>query len=344
LKKISKNTVLLGGAVVLGVLCFVGAQSYFRNYLANAEKELASSYEKKKVIVAKREIAPGEAVSVDNLAVREIPKRYLASTALAPEELEQVEGQKLVVGMKPGDPIDRGALERSDRAALSTTVEKGERAITFPVDEVSSISGMLVPGDVIDLMFTGPGTTENSYRNGEVKELTHVRALLEAVPVIATGKTTQTRTVRTPGGESQEVNMDFTTVTLKVTPEQAEQVLLGQKLGQLTAVLRNPADQGVRARHAVLDEAVFKRVGGGPAAAAGRGNFVEMIIGGTGSMGGTRVEAEVGRELGKGLVAALAPQSAAPAGAKAADAGDVRSRLGIAAPPAAPSSSNRINH
>ena len=332
MKKISKNTVLLGAAVVLGVLCFVGANAYFSNYLANAEKELASSYEKKKVIVAKREIKPGESISSDNLAVRSIPKRYLASTALSPEELEQVDGQKLVVGMKPGDPIDRGALERSNGAALSTTVEKGERAITFPVDEISSISGMLVPGDVIDLMFTGPGTTANSYGSGEVKELTHVRALLQAVPVIATGKTTQKRTVRTADGGAQEVDMDFTTVTLKVSPEQAEQVLLGQKLGQLTAVLRNPEDAITRSGGTVLDEAIFKRVAGAPT--AGRGNFVEMIIGGSGTPGGARIEAEVGRELGKGLLAALAPPSS-PAAAKAPDAGDVRARLGITPPPAA---------
>jgi pilus assembly protein CpaB len=324
-KKISKNTVLLGGAIALGVLCFAGAQYYFRSYLANAEQRLASSYEKKQVIVAKTEIPAGETLSEDNLAVRSIPQRYLSSTALVPDDLEQVAGQKLMVPMKPGDPIDRGALERMDRAALSTTVEKGERAITFPVDEISSISGMLVPGDIIDLMFTGPGRTSHSYGAGGGKDMLHVRALLQSVPVIATGKTTQKRTVRGPDGAQHEVAMDFTTVTLKLPPAQAEQVLLGQKLGQLTAVLRNPEDKAPAPAHPLLDEVSFKQVVGAP---GGGADQVEMIIGGNG--GAEKVQADVG----KTLVASLSPRAAAQEARPAPDAGDVRSRLGITPPPA----------
>lgn len=330
MKKISKNTLLLGGAIALGALCFIGAQHYFRSYLSNAEQKLINSYEKKQVIVAKTEIPAGAPLSEENLAVRSIPQRYLSSTALVPDDLEQVAGQKLMVPMKPGDPIDRGALERMDRAALSTTVEKGERAITFPVDEISSISGMLVPGDIIDLMFTGPGRTANSYGAGG-KEMLHVRALLQSVPVIATGKTTQKRTVQDADGQAREVAVDFTTVTLKLPPAQAEQVLLGQKLGQLTAVLRNPDDKAPVPPHQLLDEVGFKQVVAAPSAAAG--NQIEMIIGGSG--GAEKVQAEVG----KTLLASLAPQMAAtpaPAAKPAPSAADVQSRLGIA--PAAPAS------
>lgn len=334
MKKISKNTLLLGGAIALGTLCFIGAQYYFSTYLSNAEQKLISSYEKKRVIVAKTEIPAGAPLSEENLAVRSIPQRYLSSTALVPDDLEQVAGQKLMVAMKPGDPIDRGALERMDRAALSTTVEKGERAITFPVDEISSISGMLVPGDIIDLMYTGPGRTANSYGAGAGgKEMLHVRALLQSVPVIATGKTTQKRTVQGADGEAHEVAMDFTTVTLKLPPARAEQVLLGQKLGQLTAVLRNPDDKTPVPPHKLLDEVSFKQVVAVPSATAG--NQIEMIIGGGG--GAEKVQADVG----KTLLASLAPQTAAaplPAVKAAPSAADVQSRLGIAPPaPAQPS-------
>jgi pilus assembly protein CpaB len=163
-----------------------------------------------------------------------------------------------------------------------------------------------------------------------VKELTHVRVMLEAVPVMATGKMTKKRTVRNANGEEREVDVDFTTVTLKVTPQQAEQVLLGQKLGQLTAVLRNPRDQGTWPRGKVLDEVVFKQVAGRP----GSNAYVEMIIGGTGKVGGQKVNAEVGNPL-----LAMLGQSGAPrtqsANAPGPDAGDVRSRLGISPPPAA---------
>ena len=336
MKKISKNTVLLGGAVGLGVLCFIGANYYLRSYLSQAESRLQSNYTPRKVIVAAVEVPAGGILTADNLATRSIPERYLASTALGPADLDAVVGQKVMATLKPGDPIDRGALERTDKAALSTVVAIGERAITFPVDEISSISGMLVPGDQIDLLYTGPGTTANSYArsnmdaSGGPKELTVVRAIMQGVTVLATGKTTQKRVVKNPGGSEEEVAMDFTTVTLKVTPQQAQKILIGQKLGQLTAVLRNPDDKAQLTK-TVLDETVFREAESAPR--AGVGNFVEMIIGGTGEIGGTRVKSETGSTLLVGALANAAGGAPGGAAGKAAvNPGDVRSRLGITPP------------
>lgn len=334
---------LLGGALALGTLCFVGANYYMSNYLTEAETRLAGSYKTRKVMVVKVDVPAGTVLSEENLAVRSIPERYLASTSLTPDELDMVRGQKAIVALKSGDPIDRAALERADNPALSTTLAVGQRAITFPVDEISSINGMLVPGDIIDLVFTGGGTTANSYRqaraeDGTPKELMHVRPILQAVPVIATGKTTQKRVVQTEGGGQREVNVDFNTVTLTVTPAQAEQVLLAQKLGALTAVLRNPDDKAVL-RKAVLDEASFKQVAGRPAGGPG-GRYIEMIIGGLGTPGGSRtlaaqagdtpvpkqgpLAALLGAAQGSNTGTRAAPSAAEPA------ASDVRARLGVA--------------
>ena len=334
--KLSKNTWLLAGAVLLGLGCFVGARYYLSSYLSQQETKLRGSYESRKVIVAAVEIPAGGTLSSDNLAVRTIPDRYLASTAMSPESLDVVAGQKIMVAVKPGDPIDKGALERTDRAALSTTIAKGERAITFPVDEISSISGMLVPGDIIDLLYTGPSRTANSYaanasaagQSTEPKDLLNVRAILQAVPVMATGKITQKRVVRTQDGKDQEVNVDFSTVTLKVNSAQAQQVLIAQKLGQLTAILRNP-DDTISTAKVVLDETMFKQVEGPPA--LGSVNYVEMIIGGSGAAGGLRVrsEAEAAGGAVASLISQIAPSRAAAPAPATASAQDVRNRLGL---------------
>lgn len=327
---------LLGGAVVLGVLCFVGANYYLRSYLESAESKLQGSYKTKKVLVAREEVPAGGVINEDNLAVRTIPERYLASTVLSPDDVEQISGQKVMVALQPGDPIDRGALESGDRVALSTTVAKGERAITFPVDEISSINGMLVPGDIIDLIYSGTGVTPNSFnfppeQDGTPKQLTHVRMILQAVSVMATGKTTQKRVVRTEGGNEREVDVDFSTVTLNVTPEQAEQVLMAQKLGALTAVLRNPDDKAILSK-AILDESTFKSLSTRPKGGA-NGPYLEMIVGGIGTPGGARLRSEEATNPLAALLKSAAGQPPPPAPEKPApNAGDVRSRLGIAPP------------
>ncbi|MFZ6754776.1 Flp pilus assembly protein CpaB [Undibacterium sp. Dicai25W] len=342
--KISKNTLLLGGAITLGVVCFAGAQYYLRTYLSQAESRLAGSYKTKKVIVAAVELPAGTALSTDNLAVRTIPERYLSSNAVGPEDLDAITGQHLLNSLKPGDPIDRGTLERADRAALSTTIHSGERAITFPVDEISSISGMLVPGDIIDLMFTGPGPAPGSApspavtsdnQNSAPKEQLNVRLILQSVPVIATGKITKKQTIKTENGAQKEVDVDFNTVTLKVNPTDAQQILLGQKLGQLTAILRN-ADDKKSLGKMVLDESTFKQTGlvnrSRPA------DYVEIIVGGTGKTGGVKMQSEVGKNPFIDMLGAI---TQTPAEKPSLNVMDVKTRLGIT-PPAAPNPANEM--
>lgn len=347
--KISKNTLLLTGAVALGVLCFVGARYYLVSYLTQQESNIAGKYKTRQVIVAKVAIPAGSALTSDNLAVRSIPERYLSSTTVEPNALDKIDGQRIMVDLQPGDPIDRGALERLEKVALSTTIAKGERAITVPVDQISSINGMLLPGDIIDIVYVGPGLTSNSYagiqsaptsdKKEAPKDLTHVRVMLQAVPVIATGKTTKRRMVKTENGTEHEVSVDFSTVTLKLSAQDAEQVMLAEKLGSLTAILRNPDDKDHIGK-SIVDEVEFKSVEGPPA--AGQHNYVQIIVGGSGVAGGLKQMAEVGGNMpASNNLAAAAP--AADKAAPAQSAYDVKSRLGLTPPPAASANAANAN-
>jgi pilus assembly protein CpaB len=343
ISKVSPTSLMFGGALLLGVGFFFGAQHYLRAYLADAEEKLAGQYSPKRIVVAATDIQAGEAVSSSNVAARKVPSNFVSSNALSPEDFDSIDGQKVVVALRAGDPIERGQLERPDRPAFSATLVSGERAITFAVDEISSISGMLVPGDSIDLLYTGPGITKNSFggKDGGVsgpKELLHVRPLLQAVPVLATGKTTQKRVIPTEDGGSKEVNMDFTTVTLQVLPSQAEEILMAQKLGVLTAVLRNPADAKT-ANLDPLDETAFKRVGAAPHVngAVRLTPYVEIIVGGMGQ-GAQRSriameDSPLAAMLGMGqrpMPGAAGPSPAT--GPAPADAYNAQARMGISDP------------
>jgi pilus assembly protein CpaB len=336
ISRVSPTSLLFGGAIVLGIGFFFGAQHYLRTYLAAAEDKLAGQYAPKRIVVAATDIQAGDAVSSNNVAAREVPSRFVSSNALSPEDFDSIDGQKIVVALRAGDPIERGQLERPDRPAFSATLASGERAITFAVDEISSISGMLVPGDSIDLLYTGPGITQNSFggKDGGVsgpKELMHVRPILQAVPVLATGKTTQKRVVPTDDGGSKEVNMDFTTVTLQVLPSQAEEILMAQKLGVLTAVLRNPTDAKTASLDP-LDETAFKRVAAAPHVNSGvrLTPYVEIITGGMGEGAqrsrATPEESPLLAMLGIGQRPIASPAPAPP------DAYNAQARMGISDP------------
>ncbi len=325
--KISKNMLLVSAAVGLGLVCFFGANYYLRHYLSDAEARLASTYETRKVIVAREEIKPGTILSSELLAARAIPKRYIPSNAIIPDELDAIVGQRALGTLKPGDPVDKNLLERAENATFSTTIANGERAITFPVDEISSISGMLIPGDIIDLMYTGKTptppqpTSSNQEATTQAKEQYEVRLIMQAVPVLATGKTTKKKVIKAEDGSQHEVNQDYTTVTLKVTPQNSQQILLAQKVGQLTAILRNPGDKEELAKLS-LDEIAFKQTG---RARSGTASNVDFIIGGMGQVGVVKMpipENTISELFNGGGKSSAATSSAM----------DVKSRLGLTPP------------
>ena len=110
--RMSKTSMLFGGAVVLGIAFFFGAQHYLRSYLSAAEEKLAGQYAPKRIVVASTDIQAGDAVSMANVAARTVPSRFVSSNSLSPDEFDSIAGQRVVVALHPGDPIERGQLER----------------------------------------------------------------------------------------------------------------------------------------------------------------------------------------------------------------------------------------
>jgi pilus assembly protein CpaB len=118
---------------------------------------------------------------------------------------------------------------------------------------------------------------------------------LQAVRVVATGK--QTRRIRASQG-ADEIDSAYATLTLHVRPEEAERILLAQRIGELAVVLRTAADTAAGAMTS-LDSDVL--LGGPPRRAArarSRALEVEYIIGGAGTAAMAPRRAAVRRRSG----------------------------------------------
>jgi pilus assembly protein CpaB len=217
-----KTWIILGVALGVGLLAALAARTYLTHEMEVIEAR--SKGKRVSVVVAKRDLAKGSKLSGDNLAVREIPEEFSHSAGVTPESFERVDGQVLAYPLKSGEMLLWGLLESQKAPTFSARVESGHRAMTVPVDEINSISGMLEPGDIVDLMVTLD-------QNG--KKVTF--PLLQSVQVMATGQ----RSVDDPkSGERRQ----FSTVTLDTTPEQAQNLIIARESGKLTALLRNPQD------------------------------------------------------------------------------------------------------
>ncbi len=261
----NKTWIALIVALGLGVLAAVGARSYFVNRMADIEQRARGKMVA--VVVAKADLPRGTRLSADNVVVRQIPGDYAHSVAVTPEQFDRIEGQPLSYPVKRGEMILWGLMEGKRTPTFSARVETGRRALTVPVDEISSISGMLEPGDVIDLMVS---------LDQKGRKLTF--PLLQSVQVLATGQ----RVVDDPkSGERRS----YSTVTLDTTPEQAQYVIVGRDAGRITALLRNPQDKQPL-RNARGDIAALLGMKDGAAVATSEADRqVPVLYGGRGGSG-----------------------------------------------------------
>lgn len=220
--KLSKTWVVLIVAIVIGGIAAFAASSLLSSRLADIEAR--SQGKTVNIIVAKRDLLRGESLSSDNVAIRAIPADYAQSGSVFPEQFGSIEGEAIGFDLKAGEMLMWSQMEEKKVPTFSTRIESGRRAITVAVDEINSISGLLEPGDLIDLLVTV---------DQQGKKLTV--PLIQSVRVMATGQ----RSVDDP--QSGEKRL-YSTVTLNTDPRQAQTVVVAREAGRLTALLRNPQD------------------------------------------------------------------------------------------------------
>lgn len=175
-------------------------------------------------LVALRSAMAGEVIDEQWVGLRQIPLTWVQSSSFKAEDFEQIRGKKLLSDLYKGDLLLQAHLSSRD-APFSHQVQAGKRAITIPIDSINSASGLLVPGDLIDL-----------YVSFEYQKKRITAPLLQGVHILATGQ--QRRY-----DAQQETQQLYDTVTLEMSPEEATQLLAAQQAGMISTMLRNPLDK-----------------------------------------------------------------------------------------------------
>jgi pilus assembly protein CpaB len=225
-----KNLLLAIAGGVLGVAASLLA--YF--YLEKAETQIQEKAQAEQsrnlvgVVVAKADLAAGATVGDDNMAIRQVPKDYVYPETVLPDGFDKARGQALLKPLGKGQPLLLAYLSESGASGLSDKLKEGRRAVSINVDEVSSMNGLIAPGDRIDLLI---GSRNNL---GAI-----ITPLLQDVKVLATGSQFAPRT---NAGGDDKFGLRYATLTLDVTPEESERIVLARASGTLTAVLRGRGD------------------------------------------------------------------------------------------------------
>lgn len=212
-------------SLMAGLFAMYYSQNYIEGKVDFYKDQLEQTEAMIEVVVPGRRLVAGQTLRKQDLLVREIPESYVDNNVLMISNYATALGQQLAFDVEPGKQLLWAHLEGGRAATFSGLVPEGARALTVRVDEINSISGFLQPKDRIDLLMT--------YGSGKQEA---VFPLIQTLEVIATGL--QTKVDKNSAGGKRT----FSTITVNVTPDNAQKITLAQKIGKLTAVLRNPDD------------------------------------------------------------------------------------------------------
>jgi pilus assembly protein CpaB len=215
------------GATIAGVAAAASASNYLRDQAQLTERQIRQRYATQSVVVASRDLPKGQILDSTLLAVRSIPQAFLTQDAISPARASELIGGHTAISIRRGMPVALTALT-TERAPthLSETLSAGQRALTIQVDQVNAVGGHLGAGDTVDL-----------YYSQREQATTVLVPLLENVHVLATG----TATEQAREGEVSEEG--FSTITVRLSAEQAARVVLAEQAGRVTVLLRASGDQ-----------------------------------------------------------------------------------------------------
>lgn len=213
----------LTGAVICGLLAVMLVTRYLSNVQAFT-KDLGN------VVVAKTEIPLGERITPEHLTLAPIPNGSLPEGVF--RKLDEVVGRVAITPIGVRETITKMKLAPAGTGAgLSAVIPEGYRAMTVKVDDVVGVSGFVMPGSYVDVVAVIVPVNQTSASQGPISKI-----VLQNIKVLASG-------AKIDSPDNQREPTSVNAVTLQVTPEQAEKLVLAANESKLQLVMRNYSDQ-----------------------------------------------------------------------------------------------------
>lgn len=201
--------------------------------------------EMKDLVIAAKPLNVGTTIKPGDVTVSKVPVAAFPKSGFS--KVEEVLDRPVVSNILAEEAVIEGRLaSRGSGAGLAPVIPVGMRAVTVRVNEVVGVAGFVLPGMRVDITVTGRPPTGQD---------TLTTTVLQNITVLSAGQTMT--------ADARGAAINAPTVTLLVTPEQAEVIILAGSEGRIQLVLRNGSDNEVQKTNGVTTRALYGKRGVG---------------------------------------------------------------------------------
>jgi len=178
-----------------------------------------------KIVAAAKALEPGKPLAMEDLTVTDWPVNVPLPGAV--NRPQNIVGRIVLYPIAAQEPIREQLLAAPGATVgLTAKIPDGMRAVAIQTNEVNNVSGFLFPGCHVDALVT--------FRVSNGQEPV-TATVLQNVEVLSTGEKLEPD----PSGKPQNVKQ----VTVLLTPDDAQKLVLASTQGTVQFVLRNGSDQ-----------------------------------------------------------------------------------------------------
>ncbi|MDC9820871.1 Flp pilus assembly protein CpaB [Pectobacterium polonicum] len=258
------STYVLSGALVLAGIVALMVRSHLSSAPPPPPPVVVKAPEKTAVLVAAKDLHPGDFISAESLRWEETDKPVSRTFNF----VRGKDSQSLLFGATLRETVTEGSaltsnvlVKPNEPGFVAAVLSKGMRAISVPTSALASNAGLVTPNDRVDVILSMKRDDQSelppSRTQPVVMPLLASQTIVRDIRVLALNEKTispiypradvaqddvaldAAAKSREPAAGPRARSATYQTVTLEVTPQQAEALAVAKELGVLHLALRS---------------------------------------------------------------------------------------------------------
>lgn len=216
--------------LLVAVVLALGTGILTLRYLTSIQQQAndqQANVEMKPIVVAAKDIPARVKITPEMLIRVQRPATQIEPGAL--DVPSQANGDIALISIPAGSTVTQSKIGQPSEVGLTERLKPGMRALSIPVDRVKAISGLLEPGDRVDVLASPARAADSQPKAVTIIRGAIVLAINDAIDAVG-------------GASPSPQSANLVTVTLGISAQQADLLTMADLNATLRLALRSPKE------------------------------------------------------------------------------------------------------